>query len=62
MGELFLRNGREQDGLRWLRSALREQPDHGPTRQALAAYYERKGQTDRANIQRSQGPFPGPEK
>jgi predicted Zn-dependent protease len=60
MGELFLRNGRETDGLRWLQSALREQPDHGPTHQALAAYYEKAGQTDLANIHRSRGLFPGP--
>jgi tetratricopeptide (TPR) repeat protein len=62
MGELFLRNGREPDGLRWLRSALREQPDHGPTHRALADYYERKGQPDLASFHRSQGLFPGPEK
>jgi predicted Zn-dependent protease len=62
MGELFLRNGRDKEGLRWLQSALRENPDHGPTHQALAAYYEKTGQTDLANSHRSRGLFPGPGK
>jgi len=60
MGELFLRNGRDQDGLRWLQSALREQPNHGPTHQALAAYYERTGRPDLANDHRSRNGFPWP--
>jgi predicted Zn-dependent protease len=53
MGELFLRNGREQDGLRWLESALRERPDDAPTHQALAGYYERTGRADLAEYHRS---------
>ena len=40
MGELFLRNGRDADGLRWLESALRERPDHAATHRVLADYYE----------------------
>ncbi len=43
MGELFLKNGRERDGLRWLESALRERPGHATTHQALAAHYEKAG-------------------
>jgi tetratricopeptide (TPR) repeat protein len=53
MGELFLRNGRDKDGLRWLESALREQPDHASTHQQLADYYERTGQREIAAYHRS---------
>jgi Flp pilus assembly protein TadD len=48
IGELFLRNGRVQDGLRWLESALRERPDHAPTHRLLADYYDRAGQAELA--------------
>lgn len=41
MGELFLRNGRDEDGIRWLHSALREQPNHVPSHELLLQYYER---------------------
>lgn len=53
MGELYLRNGREADGVRWLESALREQPDHEATHRALAEHYERKGRTTEAAYHRS---------
>jgi tetratricopeptide (TPR) repeat protein len=53
MGELFLRNGREADALRWLQSALRQRPDHGPTNRVLADYYERNGQSSQAAYHRS---------
>jgi tetratricopeptide (TPR) repeat protein len=53
IGELFLRNGRAAEGVRWLESALRERPDHVPTHRALAAYYERAGQAQRAAHHRS---------
>jgi predicted Zn-dependent protease len=62
MGELFLRNGRDKDGLRWLESALRERPDHGPTHQTLAAYYERTGRPDLAAEHRSAATLPGLQK
>jgi Flp pilus assembly protein TadD len=48
IGELFLRNGRETEGVRWLESALRARPDHAPTHKVLAAYYERIGRPDLA--------------
>jgi tetratricopeptide (TPR) repeat protein len=48
IGEIFLRNGREPDGLRWLDSALQINPNHGPTHRVLAAYYERTGRPDLA--------------
>jgi Tfp pilus assembly protein PilF len=43
-GAILLRNGQEQEGLRWLASALQEDPKHRPTHQTLADYYERAGQ------------------
>jgi predicted Zn-dependent protease len=55
MGELFLKNGREQDGLRWLESALREQPDYPLAHRLLASYYERMGQEDKAGRHRKFG-------
>lgn len=48
MGELFLRNGRDADGVRWLESALQVGPDHAPTHAALAAHYEKVGRPDLA--------------
>lgn len=48
MGELFLRNGRDADGVRWLESALKVRPDHAPAHRALAEYYGRAGQPGRA--------------
>lgn len=62
MGELFLRNGREQDGLRWLQSALRVRPDHAPTHRALADYYERTGRPHLAAEHRSAATLPGLQK
>jgi tetratricopeptide (TPR) repeat protein len=48
IGELFLRNSRTEDGVRWLESALRVRPDHAPTHRLLADYYDRAGQPGRA--------------
>ena len=42
-GMIFLNNGQDGEGLRWLASALKENPSHRPTHQALADYYERTG-------------------
>jgi Tfp pilus assembly protein PilF len=42
-GKLLLQNGQDQDGLRWIESALRENPQHQPTRDFLAQYYEKRG-------------------
>jgi len=47
IGELFLRNGREAEGVRWLESALAIRPDHTPSHRALADYYRR---TNRAEL------------
>lgn len=42
-GTILLRNGLKDDGLRWLGSALREDPYHTPTHTALAEVYEKEG-------------------
>lgn len=55
MGELFLRNGREADGVRWLESALKVRPDHAPTHRLLADHYVRSGRPDRAAAHRAGG-------
>jgi tetratricopeptide (TPR) repeat protein len=43
MGVIFLRNGREAEGVAWLTTALQVDPKHSPSHQALAEYFERKG-------------------
>lgn len=52
LGELFLRNGREDEGVRWLQSALREQPQHRATHQLLADYFERQNRPAEAAVHR----------
>jgi predicted Zn-dependent protease len=41
---LFLRNGEEREGVRWLQLALRLDPAHRAAHEALADYYGRSGQ------------------
>jgi tetratricopeptide (TPR) repeat protein len=41
MGRILLRNGQDKEGVRWLQSALREQPGYDAARQALDEYYRR---------------------
>jgi len=41
-GIIFLRNGEEKEGLRWLDMALRLDPNYAPARRALADYFQRK--------------------
>jgi Tfp pilus assembly protein PilF len=48
MGMIFLRNGREKDGVAWLQTALQVDPSHAATHQALADYFERKGMKSEA--------------
>lgn len=38
LGQLLLRGGQREEGMRWLRSALRLDPDYAPARQTLAEY------------------------
>ena len=51
-GTIMLRNGQEKEGLRWLESALQEDPRHAATHRALADYYERTGQAEQAKQHR----------
>jgi tetratricopeptide (TPR) repeat protein len=48
VGSILLRAGSEQEGVKWLYSALRLAPLHAPAHRALAAYFERIGQPERA--------------
>jgi Tfp pilus assembly protein PilF len=57
-GLICLRNGREQEGLRWLQSALQRAPQDGPTHAALADYYEKVGKIDLAVKHRRQAQAP----
>jgi Tfp pilus assembly protein PilF len=51
-GKVLLRNGQEAEGLRWLESALREDPQHAATHQTLAEYYEKTGDAEKAAYHR----------
>jgi predicted Zn-dependent protease len=48
VGVIFLRNGQEQEGLRWLANALQQDPNHRPTHELLAEYFEKHGQPEKA--------------
>jgi Tfp pilus assembly protein PilF len=48
LGVLFLRNGEEVEGLRWLGLALEQDPAHREAHRALASYFEGKGQPEQA--------------
>jgi Flp pilus assembly protein TadD len=46
VGQLLLRIGQREEGIRWLQNALRLDPNYTPARQALADYQSQaKGQT-----------------
>lgn len=47
-GEICLRHGRVTDGLNWLQSALREDPQHAATHRLLAEHYQRVGRLELA--------------
>jgi tetratricopeptide (TPR) repeat protein len=51
-GMIFLRNGFTEDGLHWLATALGVDPNHRPTHEALADYFERKGEHELASYHR----------
>lgn len=48
VGTLFVRNGQVAEGVRWLQSALRLNPNHAASHAALAAHYEATGHADLA--------------
>jgi tetratricopeptide (TPR) repeat protein len=65
VGTILMRNGLEKEGLGWLATALAEDPRHAATHQALADYYERTGDAERAAEHRQlvsagAAPFPLP--
>jgi predicted Zn-dependent protease len=41
LGQLLLRGGHVEEGLRWLHSALQQDPNYAPARQALAEHYQK---------------------
>jgi Tfp pilus assembly protein PilF len=47
-GVILFRNGQEQEGLRWLASALQQDPNHRPTHELLVEYFEKHGQPEKA--------------
>jgi tetratricopeptide (TPR) repeat protein len=51
-GAIFLRNGQEELGLRWLAYALRQNPNYRPTHELLAEYFEKHDQPDVAAAHR----------
>jgi Flp pilus assembly protein TadD len=51
-GRICLRNGQVAEGLRWLAGALELDPNHKPTHQALADYYQSVGDAARAEYHR----------
>jgi len=55
VGLLLLKNGQAQRGLTWLASALQEDPQHQPARQALADYYAQIGNQEMAAKYRLRG-------
>ncbi len=52
MGVILLRSGSEGAALGWFAAALQDDPDHRPTHEALANYYEKKGNTEAAAYHR----------
>ena len=54
LGAIYLRNGKPDVGVRWMYSALRLDPAHQPSHQALADYFERTGETEKAQQHRRQ--------
>ncbi len=52
-GVIFLRNGHDSDGLRWLDSALKIDPQHTDSHRALAKYYRDRGRIDLAAFHES---------
>lgn len=54
MGDIYLRNGKPEVGVRWLYSALKLDPTHQPSHQALYDYYKRTGQVEKAEQHRKE--------
>lgn len=54
IGSFYLRYGKPKIGVRWLYSALKLDPDHQPSHQALYDYYQRTGDLEKAEQHRAQ--------
>jgi predicted Zn-dependent protease len=52
IGALLLQIGQHRQGLYWMDEALARDPEHRPTHQALAEYFEKRGDTERAAVHR----------
>jgi tetratricopeptide (TPR) repeat protein len=48
LGAILLRAGTEEEGLRWLREALKVDPGHAAAHKTLADYYQKKGNVTEA--------------
>ncbi len=59
-GLVLLRNGLESEALRWLESALAEDPLHPAAHRALADHYERTGNLEKAKEHRRLAQGGGP--
>jgi tetratricopeptide (TPR) repeat protein len=57
-GLILMRNGQEAEAVRWLQSALLDDPEHAGSHRALGEYYERIGDRERA-LQHRQWAFSG---
>jgi tetratricopeptide (TPR) repeat protein len=58
IGLTLLKYGSPEDGVKWLRTVLELQPDHAAAHQALAAYYESRGDWQNAARHRGRGRKP----
>jgi predicted Zn-dependent protease len=54
-GVILLRNGQDQEGLRWLHNALLHDPSYRPTHVLLAEYFEKRGDPKQAAYHRLRG-------
>lgn len=54
MGRILLRNRQDREAVRWLSSALREDPHHAAAHAALADYYRQAGDLRRAAFHKGQ--------
>ncbi len=52
IGQIYLHNRLESAALHWFQAALRANPNHRPTHEALAAYYQNKGDSRAAAYHR----------
>ena len=56
----MVHHGHHHEGLKWATEVLRVDPNHVPTNQLLADYYEKQGNAGRANYHRLKAVLTGP--